>query len=184
MAENETGATGGGPHIDDILERGSDQVDHLLDLVNLVDDEIERLRLQTGMIEMLREAGFALSEQRRQTAVSLNSSGISYAKLADILGVSRGRIQQLITGVGAPKRSGVIETEMRVAAAQMRMSGASDIQVVESLVPKIRGYKSGSRITVPQIAQMLSVDENITRPVVAKVDGELRRKKQETATPK
>lgn len=171
-----------GDTADRVIRQAEMRVTEILEEMEQFGEGLELLKLQTGLIDLFRSAGFELSEKRRETAVVLNNNGFSYARLADTLGVSRGRIQQLITGVGAPKRSGVIETEMRVAAGQMRTAGATDTEIIDTLVPKIRGYKSGDRITTRQIAEMLSVDESAVRPVATKVDAEKRQKKHPEPT--
>lgn len=165
------------PEIEKIRDEVAGLVQQIMDLASSPEEIVERLQAQTEVIDLLKNAFYHLGELRKIDTIEANTSGYSYADLAAALGVTRGRIQQLVTGVGTPVRVGVIEAEMMVEAAKMRSQGAGDKEVVETLVPQLRKRKSADRFSLAQIAKMLDVKESLVRPVLIRVDKDLRKQK-------
>lgn len=153
------------------LARIQSLLSQMVEEVEEVDDGLERIKLETLVLDALRDATYQLSEYRRETAFLLNKvEGQAYSTLADELGMSRGRIQQFVTGIQSPRRPGVIEADMRVRSAEMRAAGASDSEIVRQLVPAIRERRSGERLTLEQVASMLGVSESQVEPTLHAVD--------------
>lgn len=132
--------------------------------VEQVEDVLDRVKMQTHMIAVYRDIVKQFSDDRREDVAYLNRTvGLSYGELADELQMTRGRIQQLVTGISGPKRPGVIELDARIAMAEMEATGAPMSDIVKALVPRIREHRGGQKLSADQIAKMLGVDEETVK---------------------
>lgn len=142
-----------------------------VDQIAGITDALERAQAATALLYAVASASEELRDLRHLAVVSLKDErGWGYQHIGDQLGVGKARASQIYAGSSVAKRPGVIEVETKVAAAEMRGSGATDLQLVTALVPKIRAYKGGVDLSVDRIAEMLDLDpvwlgENIPKPV-------------------
>jgi hypothetical protein len=134
-----------------------------VDEVAAIQDPLARIQMATDLIHAVRAAGEELRDIRHVAAVTLNHSGWGYQRIADALGVTKGRAQQLVQDMRATRRPGVIEVEALKTVSAMRSAGASDAQIADEVVPRIRSRRSGKYMPWAQIAGILEVDENWLR---------------------
>lgn len=130
--------------------------------IEQVSDVLDRAKYQTAMVDAFRNIVKQLSDDRREDLHTLNKEhGYSYGVLSEELKMTRGRIQQLITGITSPKRPGVIEMDAKLTMATLEAKGASMDDMVKELVPRIQAHRGGDRFTAERIASILNVNTSV-----------------------
>ena len=94
---------------------------------------------------------------------TLNESGMGYGAIAAELGITKGRVQQLLDSGIKTRRMGKVEVTASTEAAALRRRGASDDEVVEVVIPKLMEIRSAERYEPQDIAGMLNVPVSVVR---------------------
>lgn len=131
-----------------------------VDIVGAISDPKERLVAASRLMHAVRAASEELRDMRHEDVVRLTDEvGMSYSEVGELIGTGKTRVQQIRQSLRPVRRPGIIEMETRLAAAQMSASGASDADLAAALVPQMRSYKGGDRLTIEQMATILGLDE-------------------------
>ena len=126
---------------------------------NKGDDTLEKLKLQTDIILLIRNLGFHMTEARCYTT-SVVKEMYTYKDLGEHLGMSRGRVQQLATEVHKPKRASQFEVRARELAATQRALGKTDAELVAAVLPELMELKQARIFSYDRVADMLGVDKD------------------------
>lgn len=125
--------------------------------VTAIPDDLVRAQVATELQAAIADAAKTVRTIRRDAVAALNAAGWGYSRIADELGVNKARVQQILNESRPARRDGVIATEMKLAAARMHGAGVEDQEILEDLVPRIRGYRGGNTIGAEAIAEMLDL---------------------------
>jgi len=127
-------------------------------IVCSISDPVQRLQATSRMANELKAAGMMMAEERASTMEGLNQEGLAYDQLAEIAGVTKPRVQQILGKVNRPSRLGKLEHEYAVKAAELRGRGMEGLSIAVQLVPEIRNSPGGKRLTRKKIAKILGCD--------------------------
>ena len=126
-----------------------------IERVATIGDPADRARVATELLATHQDAVTRLAQIRRRAIAELRSSGLSYAQVADALGVSRGRIAQLRAGrhvvehdffggpavtIATPLRASnvdrplVAQEDFEAAATLARVLNAAEIETTQAQV--------------------------------------------------
>lgn len=122
-----------------------------------IKDPLQRAQATTDILQSVTDAAQELREIRSDAVIEVNESGMGYGKIADALGISKVRVQQILDAIGRTPRMGRVEITARTEAARLRERRASDEVVVDTLVPKLIAIRSAERYEPAAIAEMLDV---------------------------
>lgn len=109
-----------------------------IDQVAAIDDPAERARVATELLAEHQSAVARLAQIRRKAVAELRSQGLSYAKVAQALGVTRARIAQLGAGGSTEEaffggRQIVISTPLRKQPGGRAMIAQEDVDAATRL---------------------------------------------------
>jgi len=92
-------------------------------------DPVDRLRAVTAQLVVSQREVNQLARLRRETIQGLHDSGMSYAQIADAVGVSRGRIHQ-IKHAGPPPEAAFLGTDVVTILTPLKQDKIGDRPVV------------------------------------------------------
>jgi hypothetical protein len=144
-----------------------------IDQMVAIEDPVVQAQETTKLLEQLRDAGSEARQVRITAVQTLHALGWGYQRIGDEIGVGKARAQQLVIEAKQVRRPGVIETQTRLAATEMRASGASDQEIAEKLIPAVRAYRGGDKVTAKAIAAMLDVPITVVKPILKQVDADV-----------
>lgn len=130
--------------------------------VDAIADPGERARLATQLLSTYQRRVAKIAHTRRRAIAELRSSGLSYAQVADVLGLSRGRIAQLDTTPYAVEQEFfgghdvTIATPLRTAGIERPVIAQEDFEAAM----KLSRFLNAARVntTFAQIAPDGAVD--------------------------
>jgi hypothetical protein len=129
-----------------------------------IKDPLVRAQACGDLLALLAEASVEAKNIRYEAVKSLNDGGMGYGTIANHLGVTKTRLQQVLQTIPPTKRMGRVEMEARQFAQKLRSSGADDQAVVDAVVPRIIEIRSAERYTPAEVAEMLNVPTPIVKP--------------------
>lgn len=141
----------------------ADLLRRAVDAIAAQPDPARRAVDATAFMAALAGAGEEVKAIRKDAMAALQDQGLGYGRIADLVGISKSRAQQILAGLVQPARPGRIEVEARLRAERLRASGSTDRQVAAALVPWIRAQPGGTRFEARKVAAMLSVPEPAAR---------------------
>lgn len=124
-----------------------------------VPDDAERARVATQLLDALLAANAEVKAVRVDAVIALNNAGFGYGAIAKALGLTKARVQQLVNDMSTPRRPGTIERDLSTAAADLRAKGATDQDIVTTLIPQIRARRSGVSIAPENLAAAMGVTD-------------------------
>jgi len=137
-------------------------LDGLIDNLRDIPDPLQQAIAAGTLMEDLKRATSEIKDIRIEAVQTLNSIGWGYQKIAEAMGLSKPRVQQLLNAPAVPRRPGVLEQRTRVLAAEMRAKGtASDKTIAKAAVEHVRGSRGGTNWSAAQIAAWADVDEDL-----------------------
>lgn len=155
----------------------TEYIDRALVALEAIRDPLERAQSATELMQRIVTANEQIREMRHQDVAWLNDKlegpGYTYEELSELLGVSKPRIQQLVNNYREPRREGTIAVAMKVPLASLHRRKASDEDIVRALLPRIRSYRGGPRLTVEQVAEILDIPAKTLKPLMAVIDAEI-----------
>lgn len=128
-----------------------------------VKDPIERAQTAGDILNLFAEGSRSLKEIRDDAVRELNDSGMGYGTIAAHLGITKGRVQQLLDSGLKTKKMGKVEVTASTEAARLREQGASDKVIVETVIPQLLEIRSSERFEPQDIAGMLNVPVTLVR---------------------
>lgn len=132
-----------------------------------VQDPVERAQAMTEALTAVGELNVRLRDLRRDTIVELNTEhGMGYKTIAAALGISEGRVAQIVKDWRTAPRPGKIEVDARVEASAFRTQGMSDEDLVFRMVPRILLQRGSQALTAKDIAAILDVKPSLVSPVL------------------
>jgi hypothetical protein len=134
-----------------------DMLNNAIGLLADLPDPGDRAAAITQFMTHISQAGEELKDIRRNAMLELHAAGLGYGAIADIVGISKARAQQVITAMTSPPRPGKIEMETRIAAAELRAANIPDPAIAVRLLPFIRSFPGGDKLTNKTIAAMLDM---------------------------
>lgn len=154
----------------------SDLLRRSVEVLADIHDPTHRARVATEFMDTLRDVSEQVRDLRRESVVALNDSGMGYQQIADLLGISKPRAQQLVNGWKNPKRPGVIEVEVRLALAQLHSRNASPEEIAGIVVPLVLSKRGGDKVTLKDLSDLAGVPQKVLKPVLAKEKARLAEK--------
>lgn len=142
-------------------------LDEAIEALAAIEDPATQAKTTTEFLTRLLAANEQVGEIRKEAVKTLSDIGWGYQRIADFLGLSKARAQQLSSRMPAVKRAGVIETQTRIMVAELRASGASDDEIVKRMVPRVREYRGGAKVTAQQLSEWLDIPEEQIAPALA-----------------
>lgn len=140
------------------VAKAVEALEESVEIVRNISDPVQRLQATSHMAKELKSAGITMAEERASTMEGLSQEGLAYDQLAEIAGVTKPRVQQILGKVNRPSRLGKLEHEYAVKAAELRGRGAESLSIAVQLVPEIRRSPGGKRLTRKKIAKILSCE--------------------------
>lgn len=133
----------------------------LVETIRNIPDPLEQALAAGALMESFKEAASEVKTLRIAAVQTLSSVGWGYQRIAESLGVSKPRVQQLLNAPDVPRRPGVLEQRVRVLTAQMRAAGkATDALIAQAVVEQVRGSRGGMNWSAEQIAGWADIDES------------------------
>lgn len=131
--------------------------------VRALRDDTHRFQALSALLDELSSVMDEMSAVRRSEAARMHAEGMSYSQIANLIGVSKARVQQFVSGAKQPRRPGVIEMHAAVRQAELEAKGRSREKVCAVVVPEIRARRGGKKFDVAAIAAMLGYPESMVR---------------------
>lgn len=141
-----------------------DKLDSIIRDIGKIKDPLTRAQASGDLLQLLADANVEAKNLRYEAVKTLNDNGMGYGAIADLCGLSKSRLQQVLAGRPPTKRMGRIEIEARQYAQRLRNGGADDVEVVEAVIPRIIEIRSAERYTPAEVAEMLNVPTPIVKP--------------------
>lgn len=138
-------------------------VDDAVAAVSSIRDATARAIAAGALLNHLNDAILEVKDTRYVAMKKLNEQGVSYTALAETIGLSKSRVQQILTHMAPTKRMGRVEMEARQEAQRLRDAGKSDADIVKETVPRLIALRSAERYTPAQIADMLNVPTSLVQ---------------------
>lgn len=136
-------------------------IDGLVEDLRNIPDPLEQALAAGRLMESFKSAVSQSKDIRIGAVQTLSGIGWGYQRIAESLGVSKPRVQQLLKAPAVPRRPGILEQRSKVLAAEMRAKGrASDSDIAFAAVEQIRRSRGGANWTTEQIAGWIEVDES------------------------
>jgi AraC-like DNA-binding protein len=145
------------------LERIAKALVRVWEEFNKGDDDLEKLKLQTDIILLLRNLGFHMTEARCFTTAVVKEM-YTYKDLSEHLGMSRGRVQQLATDVHKTKRASQFEVRAKELAAAQRAHGSNDAELAATVLPELMQLKQARTFSSERVADILGIPEKHVQP--------------------
>lgn len=150
----------------------TDALTAVADTVAKVDDPVLQAQLSTAALKTVVDVNARLRDMRRDAVLTLVfDRGMRQTDVARLLGVSVGRITQIVKDWRADPRPGKIEVDARLDAAAMKSDGATDEQIAAALIPKILDQRSPAVFPAARLAQILDVKPSIVTSVIRDMKG-------------
>lgn len=144
-------------------------LDTLIKGLREIPDPLDQALAAGALMEAMKTAVTEIKDLRIEAVKSLSNVGWGYQRIAEALGVSKPRVQQLLNAPDVPRRPGVLEQRTRVLAAEMRAKGkASDRDIAVAAVEQVRRARGGMNWSIEQIAGWADVEEALVASADAK----------------
>ncbi|WP_370063688.1 hypothetical protein [Streptacidiphilus sp. MAP5-3] len=91
-----------------------EEVRRVLDAINALGkqgDATDRARRLTQLLDEWPDKHAEVREMRQRAVAEMHASGLSYRKIGELLGISFGRVKQIIDGVTNPRSQKRADTE-------------------------------------------------------------------------
>lgn len=137
-------------------------IDILVDRLRDIPDPLQQAIAAGALMEELKRATSEIKGIRIEAVQTLNAIGWGYKKIAEAMGISKPRVQQLLNAPDVPRRPGILEQRTRVLAAEMRAKGSpNDKTIARAVVEHVRSSRGGANWSATQIASWAEVDEGL-----------------------
>lgn len=137
-------------------------MDNLVNGIREIPDPLEQAIAAGALMESMKQAASEIKVIRIEAVQTLNAIGWAYQKIAESMGISKPRVQQLLNAPDVPRRPGILEQRTRVLSAEMRAQGtASDKDIAKAAVEHVRSSRGGTNWSASQIAAWAEVDEDL-----------------------
>lgn len=137
-------------------------IDNLVNGLRGIPDPLDQAIAAGILMESFKQATAEIKDIRIEAVQTLNAIGWAYQKIAEAMGISKPRVQQLLNAPDVPRRPGILEQRTRVLAAEMRAKGtANDKGIAKAAVEHVRGSRGGANWSTAQIAEWAEVDEDL-----------------------
>lgn len=82
-----------------------EEVQRVLDAIDALGEgsATDRAQRLTQLLDQWPDTHAKVREMRQQAVAELHASGLSYRKIGDLLGISFGRVRQIVDGVTNPR---------------------------------------------------------------------------------
>lgn len=137
----------------------------VMDYINTPPDTVDKLHRAQEMMSMVQDLETAIKDHRRKLMVALyQQDGWTMTKIASELGLSNGRVRQIIREYESPERPGAMEHNITVAAA--KATHKDEQQRARAIYRSVRTIKGIDGLPVERWEQYTGIPAGIWQQIL------------------
>ena len=143
----------------------ADALSSIRDYVSSGDSAEERLLRAQRMMQRIQDLEIDIKDFRRDAIISLHEdSHWTHQQIAEFAGITKGRVRQIIVQYDAPTRPGIMEHNIRIAAAASKETDAH--QRARHIYNAVKGIKGIESLPRQQWAAYTDIPEDVWQEIL------------------